>query len=124
MNLVQRIKDLSDENHITIAELEREAGISNGQIRRWGGSSPKVENLEKVADYFNVSTDYLLGRSSTTVNINGTNSGMAGSNNGTLTINNRDKEDLGDDLRNLGAVHLAMLEELKEIKDILNRNFK
>lgn len=124
MNLVQRIKDLSDEKHITIAELEREAGISNGQIRRWGGSSPKVENLEKVADYFNVSTDYLLGRSSTTVNINGTNSGMAGSNNGTLTINNRDKEDLGDDLRNLGAVHLAMLEELKEIKDILNRNFK
>lgn len=124
MNLVQRIKDLSDEKHITIAELEREAGISNGQIRRWGASSPKVENLEKVADYFNVSTDYLLGRSSTTVNINGTNSGMAGSNNGTLTINHQDKEDLSDDIRGLGAVHLAMLEELKEIKDILNKNLK
>lgn len=124
MNLVQRIKDLSDEKHITIAELEREAGISNGQIRRWGASSPKVENLEKVADYFNVSTDYLLGRSSTTVSINGTNSGMAGTNSGNLTINHQDKEDLSDDIRGLGAVHLAMLEELKEIKDILNRNLK
>lgn len=120
MGLTNTIKDLADSKHITIAELERNVGISNGQIRKWNQRSPKVENSEKVADYFNVSTDYLLGRSSTTVNINGTNSGMAGSNNGTLTINHQDKEDFVDDIRSLGAVHLAMLEEIREIKDILN----
>ncbi|BDP97121.1 hypothetical protein EfmGK961_09370 [Enterococcus faecium] len=36
-------------------------GISNGQIRRWDKASPKSENLKKVADYFGVTTDYLLG---------------------------------------------------------------
>ena len=62
MSLVKRIKYLCDEKKVTFAEVERKAGISNGQIRRWDTSSPKTENLQKVADYFNVSTDYLLGR--------------------------------------------------------------
>lgn len=62
MGLVDRIKELADEKHITFAELEREINISNGQIRRWDKASPKSENLQKVAEYFGVSTDYLLGR--------------------------------------------------------------
>ncbi len=62
MSLVERIKNLSNERKITFAEVERKVGISNGQIRRWDTSSPKIENLEKIANYFDVSTDYLLGR--------------------------------------------------------------
>lgn len=62
MSLVKRIKLLSDERKVTFAEVEREIGISNGQIRRWDNVSPKSETLQKVADYFDVSTDYLLGR--------------------------------------------------------------
>lgn len=62
MSLVERIKNLCNEKKITIAEVERKVGISNGQIRRWDTSSPKIENVEKVANYFDVSTDYLLGR--------------------------------------------------------------
>lgn len=62
MGLVGRIKSLCDEKKLTFAELERLTGISNGQIRRWENSSPKVDNVQKVADYFNVSLDYLLGR--------------------------------------------------------------
>lgn len=65
MNLYTQIKQLADERHITIAELERTTGISNGQIRKWDARSPKVENLKKVADYFGVSVDFLLGRTST-----------------------------------------------------------
>ena len=63
MSLVERIKNLCDERSTTFAEVERRIGISNGQIRRWDTSSPKTENLERVADHFDVSTDYLLGRS-------------------------------------------------------------
>ncbi|MEK5232059.1 helix-turn-helix transcriptional regulator [Lysinibacillus sp. FSL K6-0232] len=63
MSLVNRIKNLCDEKSTNFAEVERRIGISNGQIRRWDNSSPKAENLERVADHFNVSTDYLLGRS-------------------------------------------------------------
>lgn len=62
MSLVERIKYLCDEKKVTFAEVERKVGISNGQIRRWDTSSPKIENIEKVANYFDVSTDYLLGR--------------------------------------------------------------
>lgn len=62
MTLVEKIKKLADEHHTTFAEIERKINISNGQIRRWDNSSPKVENIQKVADYFNVSVDYLLGR--------------------------------------------------------------
>lgn len=64
MGLLDKIKQLASERSVTIAEIERATGISNGQIRRWDTSSPKAENLAKVADYFGVSTDYLLGRDS------------------------------------------------------------
>lgn len=63
MRLTFRIKELADKKKVTFAEIERNTGISNGQIRRWDTSSPKIENIQKVADYFDVSTDYLLGRS-------------------------------------------------------------
>ncbi|WP_368652401.1 helix-turn-helix domain-containing protein [Ornithinibacillus sp. 4-3] len=62
MGLVEKIKLLCNEKNVTFAEVERKVGISNGQIRRWDNSSPKIENVQKVADYFDVSTDYLLGR--------------------------------------------------------------
>lgn len=62
LTLTQKIKSLADAKKTTFAEIERKTGISNGQIRRWDSSSPKVENVQKVADYFNVSLDYLLGR--------------------------------------------------------------
>ena len=48
MSLVTKIKELADEKHVTIAEVERQVGISNGQIRRWDKASPKSENLKKV----------------------------------------------------------------------------
>lgn len=59
---MDRIKSLCADKKVTFAEVERKTGISNGQIRRWDSSSPKIDNVRKVADYFNVTTDYLLGR--------------------------------------------------------------
>jgi len=62
MGIVNRIKNLADAKKTSFAEIERTVGLSNGQIRRWDNVSPKTENLQKVADYFDVSVDYLLGR--------------------------------------------------------------
>lgn len=63
MNLHQTIKNLCSQKGITIAELERKLDFSNGQIRRWNkGHYPSADRLQKVADYFDVSVDYLLGR--------------------------------------------------------------
>lgn len=61
MSIYSRIKDLASEKNISIRELESQLNFSNGTIRQWKDST-KSSSLEKVADYFNVSTDYLLGR--------------------------------------------------------------
>ncbi|MED2981413.1 helix-turn-helix transcriptional regulator [Bacillus thuringiensis] len=62
MTVVDRIKRLCSEQKITIAELERRIQLSNGQIRKWANQTPGIDKVQKVADYFNVSLDYLLGR--------------------------------------------------------------
>lgn len=68
MNTVQIIRNLCSQNGITIAELERKLNFSNGQIARWQKSTPGVDRLKKVADYFDVSVDYLLDREKETYN--------------------------------------------------------
>lgn len=62
MSIVDTIKRLCNEQKITIAELERRIQLSNGQIRKWSNQTPGIDKVQKVADYFNVPTDYLLGR--------------------------------------------------------------
>lgn len=64
MSIKSRIKDLANIRHISVAELERSLDFANGSITKWDKQSPSAERLQKVADYFNVSTDYLLGRES------------------------------------------------------------
>lgn len=58
----ERLVHLIKENNLTFAQIERELGFSNGSMARWAKSSPSVDKVQKVADYFNVSVDYLLGR--------------------------------------------------------------
>lgn len=62
MNLVQIIRNLCNSKGMTFAELERVLGFSNGQIRRWEKAKPGIDKIQKVADYFDVSVDYLLDR--------------------------------------------------------------
>lgn len=60
MNIVQRIRRLCSDKGITLAELERTTGIANGTISKWEKSDPKAKTVKAVADFFKVSTDYLL----------------------------------------------------------------
>lgn len=62
MNTFQRIKYLCEQNGLSIAELERRLNLSNGSISRWKTASPNSKALTAIADYFDVSVDYLLGR--------------------------------------------------------------
>lgn len=62
MDIYSRIKKLANERHISISELERTLNLSNGTISKWGKSMPNTKYLIPIANYFNVSTDYLLGR--------------------------------------------------------------
>lgn len=60
--ILERIKLLLTEQKMTIAELERKLGFSHGSISRWNKNTPSVDKIQKVASFFDVSTDYLLGR--------------------------------------------------------------
>lgn len=60
--LFERIKELCKKRGISISELENRIGFGKNSIYKWKTQSPKAETLQKVADYFHVSTDYLLGR--------------------------------------------------------------
>ncbi|HEL2382934.1 TPA: helix-turn-helix transcriptional regulator [Streptococcus suis] len=62
MSLLDRIKLLASTHQLSLAELERKLDFSNGSLRKWDSSTPSGDKIEKVADYFNVSTDFLLGR--------------------------------------------------------------
>ncbi|PLA90511.1 helix-turn-helix domain-containing protein [Ligilactobacillus salivarius] len=62
MNLRDRIKELSSQRKVSVAELERALGFGNGSISKWNKQSPSTEKLMKVANYFDVSLDYLVGR--------------------------------------------------------------
>ena len=48
----------------TILQMSVESGISYVTFYKYvtGKMTPGIENLVKIADYFGVSTDYLLGR--------------------------------------------------------------
>ncbi len=61
--LYQRIKQLCSRKGITIAKLESDLGFGNSSIKKWEkNSSPSIDKIVKVATYFDVSIDYLMGR--------------------------------------------------------------
>lgn len=60
MLIAENVKQLCVERGITFAELERQLGLGNGVIARWGGIRPRVDRLKLVADYFGVTVDELL----------------------------------------------------------------
>lgn len=59
--LYERIKSLCYRNGITISQLESDLGFGSSSIKKWEKtSSPSVGKIVKVANYFNVSLDYLM----------------------------------------------------------------
>lgn len=59
------IKRLRSEKNISQQELAQRIDSNQRQVSKWenGVIEPNIESLIKLADYFEVSTDYLLGRS-------------------------------------------------------------
>lgn len=62
LTLVEKIRALANKKNMSLPQLEVELGLGNGTISRWRTSSPNTDKLRKIADYFNVSIDDLLGR--------------------------------------------------------------
>ena len=56
------VKELCKKQGISLNTLEERIGFARNSLYSWKNSEPKPKKLNVVADYFNVSTDYLLGR--------------------------------------------------------------
>lgn len=57
-----RIKDLAKQKGISLNALEKKLGYSRNTLYSMKDKKPNAERVSEIADYFQVSTDYLLGR--------------------------------------------------------------
>lgn len=58
-----RFKQLCDQREISVTKAVTEIGLSRALGTKWKntGATPNGETLKRIADYFGVSTEYLLG---------------------------------------------------------------
>lgn len=62
VNMWDKFKKLCDEKGVKPNNVAKEVGIASGTITNWknGKSTPHIDKLRKVADYFNVPLYYLI----------------------------------------------------------------
>ena len=58
-----RLKEIRKEKRLTLEQVGKGVGLSTNAISRYerGVREPKLETWQKLADFFNVPVDYLLG---------------------------------------------------------------
>lgn len=56
-------EELLKKHKVTAYRVSKETGIATATLTQWknGTSIPKQDKLQKIADYFNVTLDYLMG---------------------------------------------------------------
>ena len=62
MTIKDRVKTLCSGREISVQQLETELGFGSGTISRWDDKMPNVDRVMKVAEYFSVSVDSIVGR--------------------------------------------------------------
>ena len=60
MTMYERMEGLRKKKGVSHATLEKDLGFSNGSYSKWKNSTPNPERLQKLADYFGVSLEYLM----------------------------------------------------------------
>ena len=56
------VKNLCEKQGISLNTLEEKLELGKNSLYGLKRNQPSAERLQQIADYFNVSTDYLLGR--------------------------------------------------------------
>ena len=64
-NFPERLRQLREERGVSQASVSKELGVSRYAVYSYekGKTSPTLDGLVALADYFDVTVDYLLGRS-------------------------------------------------------------
>lgn len=109
MVFYDQIKKLCDTRGIKMTALARQLDLSPASPGRWRtGSVPKGDTLQRIAEYFGVSTDYLLYGDERPQNIVGSasNSAVVQGSHGNLNISS------GGELQGLEAELLTLFRSL------------
>lgn len=61
-SIYERIKELANRKGISVNSLEETLGYSRNTIYSMKTKKPSAERVLEIAEFFGVSTDYLLGR--------------------------------------------------------------
>lgn len=61
--LSERLRELREDKQLTMSVLAQKIGVSDAAICKWENciSEPKASNIKNLSDFFEVSSDYLLG---------------------------------------------------------------
>lgn len=60
MSIKDRIKELCSINNVSVNKLEKTLGFATGYISKLDKSTPNTSKINMIADYFNVTVDYLM----------------------------------------------------------------
>lgn len=88
MGTYDRIKELCKKKNLTITGTEKALGFARGSLCKIDTNKPSMEKVQKLADYFDVTIDYLM-----------TGEEPAEKPNSDLTA--RDERDIAKDLDNI-----------------------
>lgn len=110
----ERLRSLMDERKTTQLILANEIGVTRQAISQYmdGSAQPNIDKLYKIAIYFDVSTDYLLGK--TDIKINDIDDMMIGNK---IGLNENSINELKSIKNNKGQ--LFVLNEILNDKNIL-----
>ncbi|UZQ85079.1 helix-turn-helix domain-containing protein [Thermoclostridium stercorarium] len=105
--LSERIKELRNEKGISQSALANHLGLTQQAIAKWekGIAEPDSEMLKKIATFFDVSVDYLLGRTDI------------------RKLNKNDNEDFPEDVKVLMRSVSKLTDKQKEIVKRLVQEF-
>ncbi|MBR6385846.1 MAG: helix-turn-helix transcriptional regulator [Ruminococcus sp.] len=122
--MFERLRELCVKNGIAITDLCKQITGSSGNLPTWKKGNIKADTLIKIADYFDISVDYLLGRTENPI-LNMNNSIKIGdnsvNNNGDINIStSSDSEitEIADMMKGLSLVQrskiVVMIDEMKK----------
>ncbi len=61
-NVAERIKATAKSQNVSVKEMLQNVGLGFNTMSNMKNSMPKADNLARIADFFDCSVDYLLGR--------------------------------------------------------------
>ena len=123
-SLIERIEHVIKARGTNFKRVERECGLGNGTIKRWGEQSPRLDKLALVSEHLQVSLDYLVfGRSCSEISTDGDALDLeAAKREQGLVCDGSPLDDMEADL--IAMFRLLPEEEREDVFDIIHLKYK